>query len=67
MQRQRNEPDDMATEHHVLSLVSTSTPGISNAQSVLKRADDSKEHFSGHQWPPLYALRCFNTYGISSS
>lgn len=41
MQRQRNELDDMAMERHVLSLVSTSTPGISNAQGVLKKADDS--------------------------
>lgn len=51
MQRQPNELDNMATEHHVLSLASASIPGISNAQGVLKRADDSKEHFratNGH-------------------
>lgn len=60
MQRQPNELDNMATEHHVLSLASASIPGISNAQGVLKRADDSKEHFratDGHHSMLFAALR----------
>jgi hypothetical protein len=67
MQRQLNELDDMATNHDVLSLVSTSTPRISNAQGVLKRADDSENHFLDHQWPQLDAIYCIDDCGVSNS